>query len=89
MSPHVAVVGGGIAGLVAAWDLVGAGCRVTLHEAGERFGGALASHRLGGVVLDSGADAYATRSAAVPQLLEELGLVELEHNARNNRVRAI
>lgn len=74
MSPHVAVVGGGIAGLVAAWDLVRAGCRVTLHEAGERFGGALASHRLGGVVLDSGADAYATRSAAVPQLLEELGL---------------
>jgi hypothetical protein len=25
----------------------------------------------------------------VPPLLEELGLVELEHNARNNRVRAV
>jgi len=25
----------------------------------------------------------------VPPLLEELGLVELEHNPRNNRIRAV
>ncbi|WP_343956567.1 FAD-dependent oxidoreductase, partial [Nesterenkonia xinjiangensis] len=49
MRRRVAVVGGGIAGLVAAWDLVRGGCAVTLLEAGPRPGGAIGTHRLGGV----------------------------------------
>ncbi|GAB3187533.1 protoporphyrinogen oxidase [Nesterenkonia suensis] len=76
MSRRVAVVGGGIAGLVAAWDLARGGCEVTLHEAAPRLGGAIGTHRLGGVEVDSGAEAFATRSTAVPRLVEELGLQE-------------
>ncbi|MDZ5076304.1 protoporphyrinogen oxidase [Nesterenkonia sp. HG001] len=74
MRRRVAVVGGGIAGLVVAWDLVRGGCAVTLLEAGPRLGGAIGTHRLGGVEVDAGAESFATRSAAVPRLIGELGL---------------
>ncbi|MBO0594383.1 protoporphyrinogen oxidase [Nesterenkonia sp. E16_7] len=74
--PHVAVVGGGIAGLIAAWDLARAGATVTLYEAGDRLGGAIGAHEMGGVAYDAGAEAFATRSPVVPKLLQELGLHE-------------
>ncbi|MCH8562065.1 FAD-dependent oxidoreductase [Nesterenkonia sp. YGD6] len=74
--PHVAVVGGGIAGLIAAWDLARAGATVEIFEAGDRLGGAIGAHVMGGVAYDAGAEAFATRSPVVPRLLKELGLDE-------------
>lgn len=74
MSPAVTVVGGGIAGLVAAWELARAGCEVTVHEAQDHLGGAIGTHQLGGLDVDSGAEAFATRSTAVADLIAELGL---------------
>ncbi|GAA1156881.1 protoporphyrinogen oxidase [Nesterenkonia sandarakina] len=74
--PHVAVVGGGIAGLIAAWDLARAGATVQIFEASDRLGGAIGAHVLGGVAYDAGAEAFATRSPVVPRLLTELGLDE-------------
>lgn len=71
---RVAVVGGGIAGLTAAWELARAGVPVRLYEAADRLGGAIAPHTLASVDVDAGAEAFATRSAAVPQLIAELGL---------------
>ena len=68
------VVGGGVSGLTAARDLAAAGLRVTLVEASDHFGGAVGAHQVAGLVLDSGAESYATRSDAVPQLMAELGL---------------
>ena len=68
------VVGGGVAGLTAARDLAAAGLRVTLVEADDHFGGAVGAHEVAGLVLDSGAESFATRSDAVPQLLEDLNL---------------
>ncbi|MGK7222836.1 protoporphyrinogen oxidase [Kocuria flava] len=70
------VVGGGVAGLVAARDLAARGLRVTLVEAEDHLGGAVGAHQVAGLVLDSGAEAFATRSPAVPELLGELGLAE-------------
>lgn len=70
------VIGGGISGLLAARELAQAGKRVTLVERENNLGGAVASHQLAGLALDSGAESFATRAPAVRQLLEELGLGE-------------
>lgn len=68
------VVGGGVAGLVAARDLAIAGLRVTLVESRPQFGGAVGSHMVADLVLDSGAESFATRTDDVADLIKELGL---------------
>ncbi|MDK1327120.1 protoporphyrinogen oxidase [Arthrobacter sp. zg-Y1143] len=70
------VVGGGISGLIAARDLAGAGISVTVLEAADRFGGCVGGHEVAGIRLDSGAESFATRSTAVPELINELGLAD-------------
>src|SRR5690242_8852162 len=71
---RVIVVGGGIAGLVAARRLSLGGAEVTVLEAADRFGGQLAGHTVGGIPLDAGAEAFATRAGTVEQLATALGL---------------
>ena len=68
------VVGGGISGLIAARDLARSGLSVTLFEAGPELGGCVGTHQVAGLTLDSGAESFATRSRAVPDLVGELGL---------------
>lgn len=68
------VVGGGIAGLVTARRLALAGASVVLFEASDRLGGTVSSHTVGGIVLDSGAESFATRRGTVAALARELGL---------------
>ena len=72
--PSAVVVGGGVSGLIAARDLLRAGIAVTVLEASDRFGGCVGRHEVAGIRLDSGAESFATRSTAVPELIEELGL---------------
>ncbi|MBL3698523.1 protoporphyrinogen/coproporphyrinogen oxidase [Leucobacter luti] len=71
--PHVAVVGGGVSGLVAARELARAGVRVTLLEAAPRFGGRIRAAEVAGLTLDLGAEAFATRGGVVAALIAELG----------------
>lgn len=73
---HAVVVGGGISGLVAAKDLLAAGFQVSIYEASNTWGGAVASHEVAGVVLDAGAESFATRNTAVADLATELGLAD-------------
>jgi oxygen-dependent protoporphyrinogen oxidase len=68
------VVGGGISGLLAARELAAAGHAVTVLEATDRWGGCVGSHVVAGLLLDSGAESFATRSTAVADLATELGL---------------
>ncbi len=68
------VVGGGVGGLVVARDLAKAGEPVLLLEASDRLGGQVARHRVAGVELDAGAEAFATKNTAVIDLARELGL---------------
>ncbi|WP_426996414.1 protoporphyrinogen oxidase [Pseudarthrobacter sp. N5] len=68
------VVGGGISGLLAARELAGAGISTTVLEAGDDWGGCVGSHVVAGLILDSGAESFATRSTAVADLAAELGL---------------
>ncbi len=70
----VAVVGGGIAGLVAARELALGGAQVSLYERASELGGRVRSATLAGAPIDVGAEAFATRGGAVTQLIEELGL---------------
>ena len=73
---HVVVVGGGIAGLVAALECAKFGLRVTLVEASDRLGGTLAPIDVAGLRLDAAAEGWSTRGDAVRALAVELGLGE-------------
>ena len=72
----VVVVGGGIAGLVAALECARVGLRVTLRERRDELGGCVGRIELDGLTLDSGAESFATRGGTVAELLERLGLAD-------------
>lgn len=69
----VVVIGGGVAGLTAAWRLARAGRQVTVLETHTAVGGPVAGHVLGGFELDAGTEAFATRGGTLVPVLAELG----------------
>lgn len=70
------VVGGGVAGLVAARELALAGLHPLVVEAWRAPGGVVSGHEVGGLRLDAGAESFATRGGAVAALVAELGLAD-------------
>ena len=75
----VAVIGGGVAGLTAAFLLKEAGLAVTVLEGSPRLGGKLSVSEVGGVAVDAGAEALLARRPEGTALIGELGLAgELE-----------
>ncbi len=70
----VAVVGGGITGLSAAWTLHKRGADFALLEAGPRFGGVIRTEIVDGCVLEGGPDAMLAQKPEGLQLARELGL---------------
>lgn len=73
---HVIVIGGGIGGLVAARECAKVGMKVTLLEAAESLGGAIRRAELDSIVVDAGAESYATRGGHVRELLADLDLTD-------------
>jgi oxygen-dependent protoporphyrinogen oxidase len=71
---RVAVVGGGITGLTAAFYLQAAGAEVTLVEAGDRPGGKIRTDDLAGVPVEAGPDTFLARVPEAVDLCRELGL---------------
>ena len=76
---RTAIIGGGIAGLAAAFELekarqAGAPVEYTLFEARGRLGGSLSSEIVGGAVLERGPDSFLTEKPAAAELCRELGL---------------
>jgi len=70
---RVVVVGGGISGLAAAWELSG-GADVVVLESTSRLGGALDSAKFGGRIVDTGPDGFLGRRPEALDLCHEIGL---------------
>ncbi|MFW5696808.1 MAG: protoporphyrinogen oxidase [Phototrophicaceae bacterium] len=71
---HVAVIGGGISGLSAAWELQRANIPYALIEKSERWGGKIITESLDGALVEGGPEALVTRKPEVYDLAMELGL---------------
>lgn len=81
--PRIAVVGGGVTGLVAAGGLARQGAEVTVLEAGARLGGQVHTVRFRGLPVDVGAEALHTAAPRVLSLVDELGLTDRLLHARS------
>ncbi|MET4637825.1 protoporphyrinogen oxidase [Mycetocola sp. 2940] len=73
---HVLVIGGGVAGLVAALDCARVGIRVTVVDRAPSAGGNVATATVAGIRVDTGAESYATRGGTVRALIDSLGLAD-------------
>jgi len=76
---RTAIIGGGIAGLAAAYELeqarrAGNKVEYTLFESRDRLGGSLSSEVVDGAVLERGPDSFLTEKPAAAELCRELGL---------------
>ena len=71
---RVAVIGGGVSGLTAAYRLHAAGIDATVLEAGPSTGGKLRSVEVGGLRLPAGPDSFLARKPWAVELCRELGI---------------
>ena len=71
---RILVVGGGAAGLAAAYDLKRRGHSVTVLEATKRAGGRMAGEVVDGFHIDTGAQLFSTAYDEALGLCEELGV---------------
>ena len=86
MSVRVLVVGGGVAGLTAAYLLDQRGDEVTVLEAADQVGGKLRRVEVGGAVVDVGAEAMLNRRPEGVGLARELGLVPVHLAVQSSRI---
>jgi protoporphyrinogen/coproporphyrinogen III oxidase len=70
----IAVLGGGITGLAAAYELARRDVAFTLVEASDSLGGLIRTEHIGGFTLDAGPDSLLVQKPAAVQLCEDLGI---------------
>ena len=70
----VIIIGGGIAGLAAAYELTVRQIPFVLLEASERLGGLIFTEQHGGFTLDAGPDSLLVQKPAAVELCDELGV---------------
>src|SRR3972149_7788405 len=70
----IAIIGGGITGLSAAYELTRRGVPFRLFEASSRPGGLILTEHVDGFTIEAGPDAMLAPQPAAIQLCEELGL---------------
>ncbi len=85
-SDHIAIIGGGISGLAAAYQLASLGIPFTLFEASNRLGGIVETVHRQGFVIECGPDSWVTEKPWARELAIELGL-EDQIIASNDRWR--
>jgi len=96
---RIAIIGGGITGLTAAWRLHTRGHHVRLFEADARFGGAVRSERIDDWLVEAGPNSLHLNSPAIAAVLGELSLkskilaanpaAKNRYIVRGNRLRAV
>lgn len=76
MTSRIAVVGGGVTGLAAAYELRAQApdAEIVVHEAGSRVGGKVGTSEFAGRPVDEGADAFLARVPWALDLCRELGI---------------
>jgi oxygen-dependent protoporphyrinogen oxidase len=72
----VAIAGGGIAGLAAAYELARRGLTVRVLDAAPRPGGVIVTERFDGWVVDAGPDSLLVQKPAAVALCRELGIAD-------------
>lgn len=83
---HVVVIGAGLAGLTAAWELGKAGYECTVLEARDRVGGRTWSERLdNGEVTERGGEYVFPTEFPIRRLSAEVGVPIMSHNVRYGR----
>ena len=90
-APHIIVIGGGITGLSAAWEIRqrDAGFRITVLESGKRWGGKIQTHILpspsgeGAFIADAGPESFVTRKPEAWNLARDLGILDQVYDPGN------
>lgn len=83
---HVIVIGAGLAGMTAAWELHKQGHEITILEARNRVGGRTWSERLGnGEVTERGGEYVFPTEFAIRKLSAEVGVPIMSHGVRYAR----
>ncbi|MGI9175826.1 MAG: protoporphyrinogen oxidase [Rhodothermales bacterium] len=77
----VGIIGGGIAGLTAAYELLQAEADVRVFEASGRVGGAIRSRRMAGYLIEEGPNALQAATPVLARLIGELGLEDAQIEA--------
>jgi len=72
----VAVVGAGLAGLSAAWELSRAGAEVVVLDAGRRAGGMIVTERHDDFIVEGGPDGFLAAEPDIQDLAREVGIEE-------------
>jgi len=89
---NVAILGGGISGLAAAYYLererrAGAAVRWTLFESSDRLGGVVATDHQDGFRIERGPDSFLTMKPSVSDLAKEMGIGDEMRPSLNAKVR--
>ncbi len=75
MAVKVAVIGAGMAGLAAAWELTRTdGCEVTVYESERRAGGVIVTEHTQGFIVEGGPDGFLAGEPELTELARELGM---------------
>lgn len=75
-APDLVIIGGGIAGLAAAYEAQQRGLTVRVLEAGGRTGGVIQTECVDGWVIDQGPDSLLVQKPAAVALCRELGIAD-------------